>query len=97
MPKIDPESAILRVLETEGHRIYNEGGYDRAGDCGAKYKQWQTMADDKVRDSHAYISGEKIPINDLFYTYDGDSALTPGGFDLAENNANCRCWLSYSF
>ena len=97
MPKIDPQDAILRVLDTEGHRIYNEGGFARAGDCGAKYKQWQTMADDKVRDTHSYLSGVKIPIDEKFYTYDGDSALLPSGFSLAENNVNCRCWVSYSF
>ena len=97
IPEISPQNAILRVLETEGHRIYNEGGFARAGDCGAKYKQWQTMADDKVRDTHSYLSGVKIPIDEKFYTYDGDSALLPSGFELAENNVNCRCWVSYSF
>lgn len=97
MPKIAPESAIQRVLETEGHRIYVEGGYARAGDCGAKYKVWNTMSDDKVRDTHAYIENTEIPIDAEFYTYDGDKALMPGGFELPENNVNCRCWLSYSF
>ena len=96
-PKIDPENAVTRVLETESHRMYNSGGFDRATVCKAKYKSWVTMADEKVRDSHSYIEGEKIGINDKFYTYDGDSALMPGGFELAENNVNCRCWLSYSF
>lgn len=95
--KIDAESAILRVLETEGHRLYVEGGYARASDCGAKYKVWQTAEDEKVRDTHFYISDEQVPIDALFYTYDGDSADKPGNFTLAENNVNCRCWLSYSF
>ena len=97
MPKIAPESAIKRVLETEGHRLYVEGGYARASDCGAKYKVWRTAEDEKVRDTHTYIADEKVPVDALFYTYDGDSTDKPGNFTLAENNVNCRCWLSYSF
>lgn len=97
VPKIAPENAIQRVLETEGHRIYVEGGYARAGDCGAKFKVWHTMEDDKVRDTHSYIENDEIPIDAEFFTYDGDKALMPGGFELPENNVNCRCWLSYSF
>ena len=94
---ITPDEAILRVIETESHRMYGSGSRNRAVSAGAKYKEWNTMADDKVRDSHSYIWGEKIGIDDYFFTYDGDSALMPGGFELPENNVNCRCWLSYSF
>lgn len=95
--EISPDSAITRVIETESHRMYNNGGYDRAVKAGAKTKKWVTMGDYKVRDSHNYISGVKIGIDERFYTYDGDSALTPGGFGLAENNVNCRCWLKYGY
>ena len=94
---ITPDEAILRVVETESHRLYNSGSRDRAVVAGAKTKEWMTMGDEKVRDSHSYIEGNKIGIDDKFYTYDGDSALMPGGFDLAENNVNCRCWLNYGY
>lgn len=94
---ITPDEAITRVIETESHRMYNNGGMDRAVSAGAKYKKWSTMGDEKVRDSHSYIDGTKIPIGEKFYTYDGDSALMPGGFESAENNVNCRCWLNYGY
>lgn len=94
---ITPDEAITRVIETESHRLYNCGSRDRAVSAGAKWKEWVTMSDEKVRDSHSYIEGMRIGIDERFYTYDGDSALMPGGFDLAENNVNCRCWLSYGY
>ena len=89
---------ILRIIDTESHRDYNTGVYDAAkvsGDLGIK-KQWQTMQDDRVRDTHDYLQGMKVGLDDLFYTYDGDSAMYPGGFVLAENNCNCRCWIVLS-
>ena len=92
-----PAVAIAKVIETEAHRMYNNGSRDRALKAGAKYKKWMTMGDDRVRDTHDYIAGERIPIDERFYTYDGDSALMPGGFDAAENNVNCRCWLNYGY
>lgn len=59
-------------------------------------KEWVTMADERVRDTHRYLEGTKVGLDEKFYTYDGDSALYPGGFDKAENNVNCRCVVIYS-
>ena len=87
---------IMRIAETDTTRIYNEGGLDTAEKAGAKYKQWNTMADDRVRETHFYEEGVRVPLNARFYTYDGDSAMAPGGFTLPENNVNCRCWLTFS-
>ena len=81
---------IARVIDTESHRVLNEGKYDIAKGFGVK-KTWITMMDNRVRDEHAYLEGTKIPITDKFYTYTGDSAYYPGGFETAENNCNCRC------
>ena len=87
---------IMRIAETDTTRIYNEAGLETAGRVGAKYKTWNTMMDDRVRDSHQYIERVKVGVNDRFYTFDGDSALSPGGFTLPENNCGCRCWLTFS-
>lgn len=57
------------------------------------YKEWMTMMDDKVRDTHDYLEGMKVPLDAMFMTFDGDQAEAPGGFELAENNVQCRCWL----
>ena len=83
------EAEIKKAVESEANRMWNEGALR----SGAKYKTWQTMNDTKVRETHSVLEGVKIPLNDKFYTF-GDEALAPGGFELAENNANCRCWLS---
>lgn len=89
------KSDIERIFVTESHRVFSEGQWD-AADGKAKYKTWHTMEDDRVRDSHWYIDNLKVGINDYFYTLDGDRALKPYGFELAENNINCRCILRYS-
>lgn len=90
---------IVRVAETDYHRMYNTGLIDGANEIGyqtGEYitKTWVTVMDDRTRDQHAYLDGITIPLNDLFYTYDGNSAYAPGGFDTAEMNVNCRCVLT---
>lgn len=89
-------SDIIRVVETDGNRVYNAGGIGGASASGAKYKTWNTMEDPKVRDSHEPLAGIKVPIQDKFVTYDGDEAMLPGGFEDPANNVNCRCWLTFS-
>lgn len=87
-------SDIIRVVETDGNRVYNAGGI--GGATGkAKYKTWNTMEDPKVRDTHDALSGVTVPIKDKFVTYDGDEAMMPGGFETPQNNVNCRCWLTF--
>lgn len=88
-------SNIIRVVETDGNRVYNTGGMSGAKASGAKYKTWNTMLDDKVRDTHDYLEGITVPIQDKFVTYDGDEAMTPGGFENVQNNARCRCFLTF--
>lgn len=82
---------IMRVAETEMTRDFNGGVLDTGKVGGAKYKKWVTMNDPLVRDTHYYLHGEKIPIGERFFTFDGDSADHPGDFMLPQNNVNCRC------
>lgn len=84
---------VLRIIETESHRDYNTGVYDAAKTSGIPglRKQWFTAMDEKVRDTHRYLEGAVVGLDDAFYTFDGDSAMYPGGFSLPENNINCRC------
>ena len=87
---------IVRIAETESHRIGNEIAFDAAKAVGAKYKTWLTMLDDRVRETHFYLESVTVDINDDFYTWDGDHAPYPGEFMKAANNVNCRCEVSYS-
>jgi len=89
------------VIDTEYHRDHQTGGMDMAEtyerETGhSAVKTWHTMLDDRVRDTHDYLEGMSVPINTRFYTYDGDSALEPGGFENPANNVNCRCFLTYN-
>lgn len=85
--------AIVKVIDTDSTRIFNEGILSAAQKAGATKKTWKTMGDERVRDTHRFLEDMTIPIGDRFYTYDGDSALAPGGFLLPQNCVNCRCWI----
>lgn len=87
---------LVRIVETETHRDANTAALDTAKKAGATSKTWVTMLDDRVRETHDYLEGMTVSIDDDFYTYDGDHASAPGLFELAENNVNCRCELIFS-
>jgi len=88
---------LKTLMDSEFHRAYSQGGLDMASKSGRTvYKTWETMQDDRVRETHDYLDGQTIPLSAKFVTLDLDEADAPGGFSLPENNANCRCWLSYS-
>ena len=89
--------AMKTLVESEFHRAYGQGGMDAAEQSGhTVYKTWQTMRDNRVRPAHDYLEGLRIPVDEKFRTLNGDEADYPGGFTLAENNANCRCWLNFT-
>ena len=83
---------IVKVADTESHRLYNEAVFESAEKSGKEvYKTWSTMLDDRVRETHDFLEGVTVPLHEKFYTIDGDSALYPGDFGNASNNVNCRC------
>lgn len=89
-------TALQILVESEYHRVYNTAVIDGGREYrrllgGAVTKKWLTVGDDKVRDTHRYLEGQKVDIEELFFTYDGDYAAYPGGFTKASNNVNCRC------
>lgn len=103
--EIDHDGELMRLIDSEFHRVYNTALFDTADDinndpqsgkAGLIMKTWITMGDDRVRDTHDYLEGTTVSLNERFYTYDGDSALFPGGFTTAQENANCRCGISLS-
>lgn len=87
---------IARVIGTDAHRIYNEAMYETARKHGATKKTWNTMKDLRVRDSHDFLEGVTVPIDAEFYTYNGNKAQYPGQFGVAEEDVNCRCWVTFS-
>lgn len=88
---------LLDMAESEYHRVFNNAMDDGANQSGiAYYKTWYTVGDGKVRDTHDYLEGVTVHGDERFFTYDVDSAMFPGGFERAENNANCRCIVLYT-
>lgn len=85
-----------RLVTSEFHRMYNQGAFDYAKKNNADIeKEWVAIMDDKTRDTHFFLNGQRVPLDAYFYSFDGDKALMPGGFERVENNANCRCILDY--
>ena len=87
---------IVRIAETETHRIANTAALETAKKAGAKSKTWITMLDNRVRDTHEYLEGQTVGIDEEFWTFDNDHASAPGLFELPQNNVNCRCELLFS-
>ena len=87
---------LKNLVESEYHRVYNAAVYDGGrdyidnGSFGVT-KTWVTVKDDRVRDTHRYLESQSVPLGELFFTWDGDYAMYPGGFTKAENNCGCRC------
>lgn len=92
----DDLSGLQVLVESEYHRVYNAAVQDGAmeyvnnGGFGVT-KTWRTVRDEKVRDTHKYLESQSIPLEEEFFTFDGDHAPYPGGFSRADNNVNCRC------
>ena len=87
---------IARVISTDAHRVYNEAMFEGAKAAGATMKTWNTMGDERVRDTHAYLEGVTVPMDAEFYSYNGNSTYYPGQWGIAEEDCGCRCWLTYS-
>lgn len=88
------------VAASEYHRLYNAGAYDgaqqfvRTQGLGIT-KRWVTVRDDRVRETHRYLEGMSVDVDEEFYTSDGDHAPYPGAFRKAKNNIGCRCIVIY--
>lgn len=90
----DVES-IKRVIRTESHRMFNQGAYDTAKSYGATRKKWVCQMLPDSRDTHIYLNGTEVGIDDSFYTFNGNSTMYPGQFGVAEEDVNCVCELEY--
>lgn len=92
----DDLGGLKNLVESEFHRVYNAGVYDGGmdyvdnGSFGVT-KTWETVRDDAVRDTHRYLESVSVPLEEEFFTFDGDHAPYPGKFEKVENNAGCRC------
>lgn len=92
-------TGLETVVQTEFHRVYNAAAATVASHSSqvGLEKVWVTVRDNKVRETHRYLEGVAVDIDQEFYTIGGDHAAYPGGFMNAENNVGCRCILEYRY
>ena len=61
------------------------------------YKTWVTVGDNRVREAHEILDGQKVSANDMFEIPSGDyrgfKADAPGLFGIEALDINCRCYM----
>lgn len=88
-----PESAVDRITMWVGTFTVNNATYHAAAAGGYRQKQWVSMLDDAVRDTHRAVSGQIVAIGETFNV--GGSKLHYPGEPVGDpaNWINCRCLL----
>lgn len=88
------------IARTEVIAASNAGSDFAAGITGLELeKEWIAVSDDRTRESHADMDGEKVAMSDVFIVGDSGSKLSyPGDITHnpdAEEVINCRCVIGY--
>jgi len=89
------------IARTEAMAALHEGqqqalaqALDAGIDPAAVGGIWRTAQDDRVRDSHEAMDGQRQPYGQPFISGDGNFLRYPGDpLAPAEETINCRCWL----
>ena len=85
-----------RIARTEGGRVQTEAKFEamkKAKENGADVvKQWDSTIDTRTRKTHIKLDGQTRELDEPFEV-DGDKAMYPHGFGIAEEDINCRCAL----
>jgi hypothetical protein len=86
----------MRIVRTEGHRVYQQGHLD-AGDEAKKkgadiLKQWDATLDGNTRSAHQEADGQIVEWDEDF-TVGGEKLKAPSIGGSAWNVVNCRCQL----
>ena len=79
---------IARTETTRAAGFATEEGMTQAG---LTEKEWLPVQDDRTRDTHAGMDGQKQPMGTAFMSPSGLPAQYPGGFGVAAEDINCRC------
>lgn len=85
-----------RIARTEGGRVQSEAKFEamqRAKTNGADIvKQWDSTIDKRTRMTHIQLDGQIRNLEEPFEV-NGNKAMYPHGFGIAEEDINCRCAL----
>ncbi|MCK9629339.1 MAG: phage portal protein [Bacteroidales bacterium] len=83
-----------RIAQTEIVGAYNVGGMAGMVQAGVSHKTWIATLDDRVRDSHAALHGQTLPIDEPF----ANGLLYPGAAGGGAGEViNCRCTITAAF
>nr|DAX75115.1 MAG TPA: minor capsid protein [Caudoviricetes sp.] len=88
------------VVQTEGHRIHETTKYETMAEVNEELgleKTWHCVGDERVRHTHQYLDGKTVKFDEEFVSSSGATALRPGEFGVAEEDINCRCYVSYDY
>lgn len=90
---ISSTSRALMIADTESHNCISAGSYNTALMSSLGIKKWNTMVDEKVRDSHELINNQEREINKKF----SNGLMFPGDSmnGTAKDVIRCRCFLTY--
>lgn len=85
----------MRIVRTEGGRIYNAASLDSAKAAKEKtdadlVKVWDAVLDGLTRPHHRQLDGQMRELDENF-EIDGLSAPAPNHFGIAKEDINCRC------
>lgn len=89
----------VRTARNETHRVREQGMLDvaeRADEGGVvMVKEWMSMHDERVRDSHVVLDGQQVPVKGGLFEFQGHTAAAPSGFGVPSLDINCRCMIGY--
>lgn len=89
-----------RIVQTEGHRIHETTKFETMAEVNKELgliKTWHCVKDEKVRHSHQSLDGVEVKFDEEFESISGAKTLRPGEFGVAEEDINCRCFVSYDY
>ena len=97
-PYFFSEDRARLMSEDQANFIGDMSDYADAIESGMRFKTWQTVGDNRVRDSHEEVEGMTIPIGEAF-VLQGGMLLHPHDDSLGcsdDELCGCRCSLSFS-
>lgn len=94
----------MRIVRTEANRAINRGFQNVSEEASdlllnseyVEVKEWCSMEDESVRNTHRHLNGKVIHALDVFHSK-GRTADCPCAFGVPEEDIHCRCFLAYRF
>jgi SPP1 gp7 family putative phage head morphogenesis protein len=86
------ETRRKTISRTESLRALNGGRMAQMAESGITKKEWLTVHDDNVRDSHEALDGTTVPMGESWRTMENGPIEYPGDPNAAPaETINCRC------